>query len=224
MTKQFKHNLISLPELETETINGKRHYIVSEGIKFPSVTTVLDGTADKTWLQEWKNRVGEEEAEKISTRAKNKGTLLHKMAEDFVLNKPVTETSPIAMMTFLPIRKALETRVDDILLVEGCLWSKKLGIAGRCDLIAHWDGRPAIIDYKTSSSIKHKSDIKDYFLQTSIYAYMFWERTNIAVNDIVILMSTSDIPEPQIFEEKASNYIEEARARISSYTALQKAF
>lgn len=223
MTKQFRHNFVSLPDLETETINGKRHYLVGSS-KLPSVTTVLDGTADKTWLQEWKNRVGEEEAERISTKAKNKGTLLHKMAEDFVLNKPVIETSPIAMMTFLPIRKALETRVDDILLVEGCLWSEKLRVAGRCDLIAHWDGKPAIIDYKTSSSIKHKSNIKDYFLQTSIYAYMFWERTNIAVNDIVILMSTSDMPEPQIFEEKASNYIEEARARISSYEALQKAF
>ena len=222
MTKQFKHNFVSLPDLETETINGKRHYIVNENLKFPSVTTVLDGTSDKTWLQEWKRRVGEEEAERVSTRAKNKGTLLHKIAEDFVLNKPVNDNSPIAMMTFLPIKKALESRVDDILLIEGCLWSEKLRVAGRCDLIAHWDGRPAIVDYKTSSSVKHKSDIKDYFLQTAIYAYMFWERTNILVNDLVILMATSDIPEPQIFEEKASDYIREAKARIRAYEALQR--
>jgi ATP-dependent exoDNAse (exonuclease V) beta subunit len=224
MTKQFKHRLVSLPDLEAETINGKRHYIVDENTKFPSVTTVLDGTADKTWLQEWKRRVGEEEAERISTKAKNKGTLLHKMAEDFVLNKPVNNNSPIAMMTFQPIKKALETRVDDILLVEGCLWSEKLRIAGRCDLIAHWDGKPAIVDYKTSSSVKHESDIKDYFIQLSMYAFMFWERTNIAVNDIVILMATSDIPEPQIFEKKASDYIREARARIRAYEALQRGF
>ena len=221
MTKQFKHNIVSLPELETETINGKRHYLVN-GLKLPSVTTVLDGTADKTWLQEWKNRVGEEEAERISTRAKNKGTLLHKMAEDFVLNKPTTEKSPIAMMTFLPIKKALETRVDDILMVEGCLWSEKLGVAGRCDLVAHWDGVPAIIDYKTSSSVKRESDIKDYFIQTSMYAYMFWERTGILIEDIVILMATADIPEPQIFHKQVSDYIMDATARIKAYEALQE--
>ena len=221
MTKQFKHNFVSLPDLETETINGKRHYLVGSS-KLPSVTTILDGTSDKTWLQEWKNRVGEEEAERISTKAKNKGTLLHKMAEDFVLNKPVDESSPIAMMTFLPIKKALEERVDDILLVEGCLWSKKLGTAGRCDLVAHWDGKPAIIDYKTSSSIKHESHIQDYFIQTSMYAYMFWERTGILVDDIIILMSTSDIPEPQIFHKRVFDYIRDARARIRAYEALQR--
>jgi genome maintenance exonuclease 1 len=218
MKKKFKHNLVwPTPDLETEIINGGRHYIVREDVKFPSVTTILDGTADKTWLQEWKARVGEEEAERISNRAKNRGTLMHEMAEDYTLNKELKPVSPIATMVFQPIKKKLDAHVDEIMFVEGCLWSENLRVAGRCDLIACWDGVPAIIDYKTASKEKCKSHITDYFLQTSLYSYMFWERTNILVDDIVILISVEDDPEAQVFRVKASDYLQEAKGRIKAY-------
>lgn len=218
MFKQFHHDLVTLPDLETETINEKRHYVVSDDIKFPSVTTVLDSTADKSWLKTWKERIGEEEAEKQSTRAKNRGTNLHNICEKYVMNELAGNSpDPFAWSTFLPLKKRLDEHCDDIRFVEGCLWSKRLKVAGRCDLIAGWKGKPAIIDYKTSNKEKQKSYITEYFLQASIYSYMFWERTGILINDIVILICVDELPYAQVFEEKATNFLSKAKARIDSY-------
>ena len=53
----FKHATpTELLELNTETINGKRHYITPKG-KFPSITSVL-GAFPKKALMEWRKRVG----------------------------------------------------------------------------------------------------------------------------------------------------------------------
>lgn len=218
MFKHFHHDLVTLPELNTENINGKRHYVVSDDLKLPSVTTVLDATADKTWLKEWKERIGEEEAEKQSARARNRGTNLHNICEKYVLNRLIgTSTDPFAWSTFLPLKKRLDEYCDDIKFVEGCLWSKRLGVAGRCDLIASWKGKSAILDYKTSGKEKRKEYITDYFLQASIYSYMFWERTGILINDIVILICVDELPYAQVFEEKATNFLSQAKKRIESY-------
>jgi hypothetical protein len=219
--KKFNHELVVLPDLQTETIDGKRHYVVSEEKKLPSVTTVLSSTADMQWLKEWKDRIGEDEAERQSTRAKNRGTALHNVCEKYVLNElkePVAD--PFAWSNFLPVKEQLDRHCDDITLVEGCLWSEQLKIAGRCDLIAGWKRKPAIIDYKTSGKEKDKSHITEYFLQASIYSYMFWERTGILINDIVILICVENLPYAQVFEEKATNYLKKARARIRAYEAL----
>ena len=219
--KKFNHELVFLPNLEVETIDGKRHYVVSEEKKLPSVTTVLSATADMQWLKEWKDRIGEEEAERQSTRAKNRGTALHNVCEKYVLNEleePVAD--PFAWSNFLPLKEQLDRYCDDIILVEGCLWSEQLKIAGRCDLIAGWKRKPAIVDYKTSGKEKDKSHITEYFLQASIYSYMFWERTGILINDIVILICVENLPYAQVFEEKATNYLKKARARIRAYEAL----
>ena len=69
LRKIFKHNLVPEVEIDTQSIDGKRYYVLPSGEKFRSVTTVLDGAMDKTALIEWKKRVGHEEAQKISTQA-----------------------------------------------------------------------------------------------------------------------------------------------------------
>ena len=68
-------------DIETTTIDGKRHYLTPDGV-FPSVTTVLSNKLDKSGLEKWRARVGEEEAAKISTQAANRGTAIHDMAEN----------------------------------------------------------------------------------------------------------------------------------------------
>ncbi len=57
----FNHVPVSLPELETKTVDKKRYYITPEGEEYPSITTVLSGR-NKEGLSEWRKRVGDEVA------------------------------------------------------------------------------------------------------------------------------------------------------------------
>lgn len=225
LIKTFKSNLIELQELETETINGKRHYIIPglEGVeKYPSVTTVLDATADKSYLETWKTNVGEDKANKIAAQARNRGTALHNMCERYVTNLEVDfrAAQPAHLACFLQVKKALDEHADNIRFVEGCLYSNLLKVAGRCDLICEWDGEIAIVDYKTSGKLKRKEWITDYLCQASTYAYMFWERTGIMVKKIVILVCVEDNPIPQVFEENPANYIRIASERYKQYHSM----
>jgi genome maintenance exonuclease 1 len=57
-----------------ENVNGRRLYATPDGNKLPSVTTILDATKSeesKKALQNWRNRVGHEQAQQLTTEAAN---------------------------------------------------------------------------------------------------------------------------------------------------------
>jgi len=87
MRKIFNHNLVPEVDIETTSIDGKRYYVLPDGKKFRSVTTVLSEALDKTALLEWRKKVGEAEANKISTQAARRGTQYHTTCERYVLNE-----------------------------------------------------------------------------------------------------------------------------------------
>lgn len=211
--KTFKHILVPKAELETVTINGKRHYALPDGTHLKSVTTVLSEKLDKTALLEWKKRVGEEEAQRISTQAARRGTAVHTLAENYVLNEEnyiPPNTMPINIESFKPIKKVLDDHVDNILGVELPLWSKALGCAGRTDLVAEYDNRVSIIDFKTSRRLKKEDWIENYFLQSTIYSMMFERIYSIAVPQIVIVLTVDDEMDAQIFIKDRSQYVNRA--------------
>jgi genome maintenance exonuclease 1 len=96
------------------------------------------------------------------------------------------------------------------------LWSSYLGVAGRVDCIAEWDGKLSVIDFKTSRKLKKKEYISNYFQQCAAYAVMWEERTGIPINKIVVVIAV-DGEEPQIFEERRDNYINECVETIAQY-------
>ena len=106
---------------------------------------------------------------------------------------------------FLSIKPEIDSHLNNIAGIEIPLWSKQLGVAGRCDCVADWKGDKAIIDWKTSNKIKKKEWCEDYFLQATAYSIMFEERTKIPINNIVIVMAVEN-EEPQIFEERTPDY------------------
>ena len=59
---------------------GPGTYHTPDG-SYPSITTILGKTSDNTWLQKWIERVGEEEARRVSKEATDRGTLVHEYAE-----------------------------------------------------------------------------------------------------------------------------------------------
>jgi genome maintenance exonuclease 1 len=206
--KIFKHNLVPEIDITTQTIDGKRYYVLPSGEKFRSVTTVLSDALDKTALIEWRKKVGEEEAQKISTQAARRGTAVHSLCEKYVLNEENYSKGamPSGLDSFKSIQSLLDKHVDNILGVETPLYSVVLKTAGRCDLIAEFDGVPSVIDFKTSRKLKQENWIESYFLQTTVYSMMFEWIYKIAIPQIAIMIAV-DNEEPQLFVKDRSQYV-----------------
>ena len=161
-------------------------------------------------IQEWRKRVGEEEANKISSQAARRGTRIHQLCEDY-LNGDDIDTSNytfIDALNFKSLKIILDEHIDNIHMQETRLYSDYLRMAGTVDCIAEWKGKLAIIDFKTARKLKLKEYITNYFCQAAAYAIMYEERFGIPVSRLVIIISVDD-EEPQIFEEKRNNYTKE---------------
>lgn len=152
--------------------NGSRLYDTPAG-KVASVTTILDSTKDKTFLIEWRKRVGDAEANRISKEASGLGTLMHLHLENYVIGKPRPEGNNLVQtmarsMADTMINEAFPN-VDEVWGIESSLYYPGL-YAGTSDMIGVWRGKPAIIDHKTTTKPKKKEWIEDYFLQCCAYA------------------------------------------------------
>jgi genome maintenance exonuclease 1 len=225
---KFKHIGCDIDyDLETETINGKRFYKTPEGLLYPSVTTITSQHG-KDKIIEWRKRVGEEEANRISTKASNRGTKVHKICENYLNNEEdyartnpahIHKTMPDTIAMFKSLQPLLDEHVNNIHALEIPLYSHHLKVAGRVDCIAEYDGKLSIIDFKTSGKLKEESWIKGYFMQCSAYAVMYEERTGIPVSQIVIMIAV-DSEYPQVFIKKRNDYIKDFISYREAYDAV----
>ena len=197
-----------LEDLKSETHkDGKRYYTTPDGVRLPSVTTVL-GAKKKQSIMEWRHRVGEEAANKISRQASSRGTNLHTLCEKYLNNDPkyLLKSMPDALQMFKSIKPLLH-RIDNIHYQEQALWSTKIGLAGRVDCIAEFDGKLSVIDFKTSRRIKTKENIEDYFAQCTAYACMYEELIGTPIEQVVVIMAVEN-EEPLLFIEKTEDYVD----------------
>lgn len=208
---------VELPELVSKTYpDGKRYYTLPDGTKLPSVTTVV-GAQKKQAIIEWRQRVGEEEANKISKRATSRGTNVHTICENYLNNKQdfMSGIMPDAVEYFLSIKPYLN-RINNIHYQETALWSKQLGLAGKVDCIAEYEGVLSVIDFKTASRPKSRDSILDYFWQTTAYGLMYEELVGIPIHEVVIIMAVAD-HEPLIYKEKVEHHIDGLVKAIKYY-------
>lgn len=196
-------------DLKQQSINGVRYYALPSGEKFKSVTTVLSEKLDKTALYEWRKRVGEDEATKISVQAARRGTSIHAIAERYVLNEEdfYKKEMPSNVDMFNQIKPVVDEFIDNIYGVELPLFSKTLKAAGKSDLIAEYDGIPSIIDFKTSRKLKKIEWIENYLLQATAYSLMFESLYKIKIPQIVIIIAVDHEKDPQLFKLDRSNYV-----------------
>ena len=206
-----------IPKIESQTFpDGKRYYVTPEGKKLPSVTTVV-GAQKKQSIMEWRHRVGEEVANKISKHATSRGTNMHTLCEYYLNNepKPPGVVMPDAKEMFISIKPYLN-KINNIHYQEVGLWSSQLGLAGRVDCIGEYEGKLSVIDFKTSKKIKNREDILDYFWQCTAYALMYEELIGTPIDDLVIIMAV-DNEQPMIFKEKTQDHIEGLVRAIDYY-------
>ena len=206
-----------LPNLESVTQpDGKRYYVTPSGKRLPSVTTVV-GAMKKEAIMEWRKRVGEEEANRVSKLATGRGNRVHLLAEKYLNNEPINwiREMPDAVAMFRTLIKPIH-RINNIHYQEQALWSEKIGMAGRVDLIAEWDGVLSVIDFKTSKRVKNREDIFDYFAQCTAYSAMYEELVGKPIEQLVIVMAVED-SEPLIFVEKVGDHINTLLEHISFY-------
>jgi genome maintenance exonuclease 1 len=205
---RFIHEEVDLGYQDLDANTGKhgRTYTAPDGSRFPSITTVLSILSEEG-IAKWRARVGEEEANKISTKAAGRGTLVHSIIEGYLKNESIEDYLPHIRQSLENLRPILDNRIGKIYGLEVPLYSNHLGLAGRCDCIAEFDGVPSIIDFKTSRKPKKKEWITNYFAQMAGYAVMFEERTHRPITNTVVIMDVDD-NEPLVFKEHRDNHIQ----------------
>jgi genome maintenance exonuclease 1 len=217
----FEHDPVVIDELDVVEENGRRLYVTPSGQKYPSITTVLSILNQKS-IQKWRERVGEEEANRISTRAAGRGTRIHKMCEDYlnnVLQESIDKYSYWDRLMFDSMRIIFDEFIGKVRVQEASLYSDFMRVAGRVDCIAEFDGKLSVIDFKTAAKPKEERYIENYFMQTAGYAVMFEERTGIPISRIVVIIGVDDHG-TQLFVKKRDDYIEQFMDVRSDYKKL----
>ena len=186
----FNHVDLTLPKLSRETIDGVRYYSVpdeDELLKLVSITSVTSHFNKEIFIN-WRKKVGDQEADRITKAATSRGTDMHTLTEHYLKNDDLPTVQPISDFLF-KIAKGELNKIDNIHALEGSLYSKELGIAGTVDCIAEYDGELAVIDFKTSKKPKPREWIEHYFVQCMAYGCMLYELTGISIKKLVIIMA-----------------------------------
>ncbi len=188
---------------------------------YPSVTTVLSKKSAEG-IKAWRKRVGEAKAQAITTKAARRGTKAHLLIEDYILGEDTHDDDrimPEDRELANKLKVAANKSIDNIRVVEGQMMSDFLRVAGTVDCIAEYNGRLAVIDWKTSAREKKKEWVDGYFMQAAAYAVMFEENTGIPIDTLVVVIAHDESYEPQIFVEKRDDWIHEFIKYREQYTA-----
>jgi len=213
MQKKFNHVPLSieLPDILTTNEDGARYYLREEN-RYPSVTTVT-GWEKRQFFARWRKNNPKE-----SKRVLSRGNSLHKLIEDYLNNKDINllSNTPVVAELFTQLKPELD-KINNIHALEVPLWSDTLGLAGRVDCVAEYNGELSIIDFKGSTRIKRTKDIENYFTQATAYAIMWHERTGQPIHKFNILMSTEASCTPQVFSGNPIDYVKDLHEAIKYY-------
>ena len=203
-------NLIALGDLDSLPLNrvqenGKRFYVTPEGQKYPSVTTVT-GLLSGDHIKLWRERVGEEEANRISNAATTRGTRMHSLFEQYLrAEEPVVFDNIMDSSMF----EAVQPMLDEIIPIalEAPLYSDALQLAGQVDCVGIWDNELCIIDFKTSSKYKEDYMAEPWFHQMTAYAIMVEEMTGEEVSEVIAIVGV-DGGGCQVFGADPREYVD----------------
>jgi genome maintenance exonuclease 1 len=179
-------------ELKKKEVDGIRLYNLPNGDWVPSITSVTS-FHNREVFRKWRQRVGDAEANRITKESTTRGTDYHEAAQAYLENRELDWNNylPLTEFMFKSSQPYLD-KIGKIHAIERTLYSEYLGLAGRVDCIAEYDGELAIIDFKTSKKIKPEKWVEQYFVQETAYACMYYELTGIAVEKLITIMVTPE--------------------------------
>ena len=212
-----KYNYV---KVSRTTENGSRTYDV-HGTKLPSVTTILDKTKDKSFLDRWRARVGDEEAERIKNHSSKRGTSMHKFIEKHITGAGYDDLTEIGQQAKPMAQKIIDvglTPISEYYGSEVTLHYPGL-FAGSTDLVCIHNGKETIVDFKLSNRPKREDWIQDYFLQIGAYAMAHDYVHGSNIEQGVIMVCTPDLyfQEFRFEGDQMREYRHEFLARLNQY-------
>ena len=191
MKKNNKYNYVHATRSE---IHGSRTYDIL-GLRLPSVTTILAKTKDQSYITRWKDRVGEQEAERIKNHSSKRGTSMHKFLEEHISGKGYDDLSAIGIEAKPMAEKIIEiglTPISEYYGSEVTLHYPGL-YAGSTDLVCLHNDKQTIVDFKQSNRPKQKDWIEDYYIQIAAYAMAHDYVHQSHIEQGIIMVCTPDL-------------------------------
>ena len=206
-----------ITKIKQVNVNGVRYYDTPDGTLI-SITSLLKNFTPEGIL-EWRKSVGEEAANEVMKAAATRGSKVHKIIESCLSNEPengdlANKYGELPARLFSQIVPALD-KINMIRALETGLYSKRLGIAGRVDCIAEFDGKLSTIDFKTATRKRDEIN-ENYPVQATFYSIAWEERTGEKIEQIVIL-TTTETGELDVYMDDPSKHVERLEEMITEY-------
>jgi hypothetical protein len=186
-----KYTYVDASRIEDQ---GTRLYDVN-GTRLPSVTTILGATKNQQFLRDWKEKVGEQEAERIKNISSRRGTAMHKFLEHYILGTGYDDLTELGQKAKAMAQKVIEiglAPVEEYYGSEVTLYYPGL-YAGSTDLVCLHNGKDTIVDFKQANKPKREDWIEDYFMQIAAYCMAHDYVHNSKIEQGIIMVCTPDL-------------------------------
>ena len=207
--------------------NGPRTYKVGEK-KVPSVTTILNATQSpekKASLDAWRERVGHQEAQRIMVDASTRGTEMHYVLEQYINGKGYFNLSKKGAQARLMAHRLIEDGLGPLTKVFG----SEVNLAyedqwaGSTDLVAIYDGKPSIIDFKQSNKPKREEYITDYYYQIAAYSLAHKKQHGEILQGFIAICTKDLLFQGfKMDQSKLSEYEDKWFKKVEQYYLLEK--
>ncbi len=215
-----------LPRLHAKSVraNGSQYYLDPKGDRLPSVTTILNATKpqeQRDRLVNWRQRVGTDEANRISTTASRRGTQTHKYIQHYLQGEDTP--CPEASRPYWESIKPVLQNIDNVRLLEGLVCHYDLSYAGIVDCVAAYKGIACVCEWKTADKPKGSVEhLFDYPLQLAAYlgaVNHYYQDYGVQLNHALIVVAISEMPAQVFWFDLAAitYYWQEWENRVAAY-------
>lgn len=215
-----------LPHYKAKQVReaGKQYYLSDRGDRLPSVTTILNATKpweDRQALFDWQQRVGVEEASRITRAASRRGTGTHRYVQRYLQGETVP--CPEGVRPYWESLEPVLKSIDKVRLVEGMVFHQELSYAGMVDCVASYEGVPCICEWKTADKPKQTLDrLYDYPLQVVAYCgavNQLYQEYNLNLCHALLVVALPDRP-AEVFwlePEAMTTYWQQWEERVNRF-------
>ena len=224
LKKSNKYSYIQGKQI-TDVDTGTRFYDF-QGMRLPSVTTVLAKTKNQSYLTAWKNKVGHEKAESIKNLSSKRGTAMHKFLESHIQGVGYDDLTPIGCEAKPMAEKIIEMGLTPISEYHGSevMLHYPGGYAGATDLVYTHNGLETIVDFKQSNRPKKEEWIEDYYIQIAAYAMAHDAYYGSTIRQGLIMVCTPDLyyQEFRITDHELRSWKHRWLSRLDMYHELER--